>query len=315
MKVIFLKKKVLKRLIIVGVIVLFILLIILGVVCYKKIKGLNGNIEMTINTLDDLKISADGLKYRSKLTKEDFNIDAKNYKNRNQLPKVLSRISTGGGISDGRLDLFYETVNNKDKEYFISSEKQKDMQCFDKECNKAYYMAFDLFFESEEPESIYLTANSYVKHKENKGLENAIRVAFVVEGTTSSKEKEDIQNLSAGINAIIWEPNSDSHTKEAINTTKDVYGEDINDNKLYYRGINSEFNDINIKDIKTSNNFSNISSNIVTKTDFNEDQNLFTIQQGTTKVRVYIWLESRDYDAMFKTRATNLEINLEFKKG
>ena len=70
---------------------------------------------------------------------------------------------------------------------------------------------------------------------------------------------------------------------------------------------------MNLKDIDDSNNYSNISSDIVTKKDFNTDEMLFTIQQGVTKVRVYIWFESNDKDAMFEEKVTNLDINLEFK--
>ncbi len=307
------KKKTLKKLIIVGLILLFFLLIILGVVCVKKIRGMSSNIDITIKTLDTLEVSADGVNYRNKLTKDDLNIDSKVYKNRNQLPNVLTRVSTGGMINEGKLELFQETIKSKGKKNLVSSEELKDTKCYEKECKDNNYIVYDLFFQSDAPETIALTPNSYVKQKKDNGLENAIRVGFVVEGTTSSKEKEDIHNLSAGIKAIIWEPNSDIHTKKAIEFAKEVYDVDINDKTLYYRGISNEFKDMNLKDIDDSNNYSNISSDIVTKKDFNTDEMLFTIQQGVTKVRVYIWLESNDQDAMFEEKVTNLDINLEFK--
>ena len=39
------------------------------------------------------------------------------------------------------------------------------------------------------------------------------------------------------------------------------------------------------------------------------------IQQGITKVRVYIWFESGDKDSLLEKKATNFDINLEFAKA
>ncbi len=289
-----------------------IIITVLVLFIFKNEKD-NGTINMNIKVLDDLKISADGLSYESELTRDDFNIDESVYNNRNQLPDTLSRISTTGGITNGKLDLFYETIKSKKNDYFVSSEKQNDEKCFSKDCTDASYMVYDLFFDSDSPETIALTSNSYVKQKDDNGLENAIRVGFIVEGTTSSKDIKDVYDLEAGIKTIIWEPNSDMHTQEAINFVKDMYDEDLENRKLYYRGINSNFENLNIKEIKTSNNYSDVMANIVTEKDFKDSQRLFTIQQGVTKVRVYIWLESGDSDAMFEKELTNLDINLEFE--
>ncbi len=309
------RKKTLKILIVIGLVLIAVLLVVLSVVCVKKIKGMSSSIDLSVGVIDDLKISADGINYGTKLNKDSFNVTTDIYKSRNQLPDVLSRVSTSGGISDGRLDMYYEILEKDGKEYYVSSEKQKDNRCFAKECKDSYYMAFDVFFEASEPESIALTENSYVKQKKDNGLENAIRIGFVVEGTTSSTDKKDIQGLAAGIKAVIWEPNSDVHTKEAKKITEDVYGEDIEDKVISYRGINSEFNKIKIIDRKSSNNFSNISSDIVTKKEFRNKQSLFMIQQGITKVRVYIWFESGDKDSLLEKKATNFDINLEFAKA
>lgn len=296
-----------------GLILLVIIVIVLILFIVNSIIGTNKKIELKIKTLNNLKVSADGIDYFNELTKENFNIASNVYSNENQLPNVLSRISTNGAVSDGKLDLYYETIKNKDNNYYVSSEKQKDEKCFNNECKNKYYLTFDLFFNSDTPETIVLTKNSYVKQKKDKGMENAIRVAFIVEGTTNSKDTDDIQGLEAGIKAVIWEPNCEDHSKKAINFVRDVYNEELDGQLSYYRGINSTFSGMNIKDIEDSEKYSNVSSSIATTKEFDSSQELFNIQQGTTKVRVYVWFESGDRDSMFETKVSNLDINLELE--
>lgn len=297
-----------------GVVLLLIIIIVLIVGLFKDNNVNNGKINITIKALDNLKISSDAVNYDNVIDNEKLDVSSSVYKNRNQLPNVLYRMSSIGSITDGNLDIFYETVDSEKKDYFLSSEKQKDEKCNNDACNN-HYIVYDLFFSTDMPETIALSPNSYVKQKDDNGMENAIRVGFIVEGTTNSKDLNDVYNLGAGIKTIIWEPNKDMHTKEAINFTKDIYDEDLEDDKLYYRGINSNFNKINIKDVKDSNKFSNVSSTIRTEKEIEEKQNLFTIQQGLTKIKVYIWFEGGDRDSLFETKVSNLDINLEFMKA
>lgn len=283
------------------------------VLLFSRNKFKEGNIDININ-VSDVEISGNGKDFYTSLDKDKLINANDSYGTiKNQLPNTLSRISSIGEVNKGNLVLFYEKVKNNDSGYLLSSEKQSDDKCNNSECSKNYYIAFDLYFKSDEPKNIGLTSKSYVKQKDDNGLENAVRIAFVVEGSTNTGNLNEIQKLSGGINAIIWEPNNDIHTKEAINFAKDVYRQDIDGRIVAYKAINDSFEEININGISKSAKFSNVNPNISTAKDFKNTQNLFVIQQGITKVRVYIWLESRDIDMMFETLATNFDINLDFE--
>ena len=169
-----------------------------------------------------------------------------------------------------------------------------------------------------------------VVHKENGGLsdarnvgiENATRFAFVVEGSTQSTDLNTIQNLktNSNNNVYIWEPNYDSHTESGILNAKNVYNLDITNNyqELPYEGIKSEIP----KNLKVAidkankanypNYFDTVKVSYYTKTNFTNNVEMFSINQGITKLRIYMWLEGQDVDCENDASIGSISLNLQF---
>ncbi len=89
------------------------------------------------------------------------------------------------------------------------------------------FVAFDLFFQSNEAHQIYLTEGSSVAATAggtDSGIQNAARVAFVVEGNVAyGSEPATAQALKNAQTPYIWEPNYDVHTASGIDNARNTY--------------------------------------------------------------------------------------------
>lgn len=289
-------------------------------------------VSVRISALNKLEVSADAKEFGSTVTLLDLQnasyeatVDRKN-----SLPTTFEPVSTIGTLVNGRLDMYHGIasldIDDTSPNYGNTTLIAKSVT--DVDGNHGKYMAFDMYFRSYNQKSIYLGNKSKVTYSGDlEGIENAIRVAFIYEGNVSNIDYdqvdsyiEDVQKLETSDpnNVIIWEPNSDAHTQNGISAAKNYYGLDIeNPNAtLPYKGIKAPievpvainstdetyFGDVNNL-FSTSKNWKNTAS---------ENQHVFDLPVGISKVRIYAWVEGQDVDCENETSGSTFNFNIIF---
>ncbi len=280
------------------------------------------SIDINVATITGLQISVDAIDWGNEVTKEQIVNAYKTYPAaQNQLPDTLSNVSTAGNVTNGKLDMFYGvTSSQKDGSFTLTTIKQEEMQCTgDEECNNSkHYIAFDVFLQVTTPATIAITGNSSVtpqKDAENRGAQNAARVGFVIEGSVPDGAPGAAQALKGGTSSLIWEPNYDMHTREAVDAASRVYGISTTQSggsRLPYKGVNREFQTpVYIDQTDKSSYFTNVNPKVATIQGFTDYQVLMNIPAGVTKVRIYMWLEGQDVDMENHAAASMLTYNVE----
>ncbi len=210
---------------------------------------------------------------------------------------------------------------NKKKEHgYITARKVLDNQ------PRAFnnYIAFDLFFKNvtgspvadnlyfDDGTTAYMTSDS---GEEMQGLVNSLRIGIVKVGTLPvNANPTDIQNLTCQGNceAIIFEPNSKAHTMLSRERAA-KYNLDLRDEERFptYGMIKAG------GPIIVDNNISGSSKidleyfalqNTIYEEDF--DKPLFTVPNGITKARVYVWIEGQDIDSL-ETDSSGAELYID----
>lgn len=178
------------------------------------------------------------------------------------------------------------------------------------------YVAFDIFLSTTQSTQVYFTSNTKVTASgTSSGIENAARVAFIVEGNASAGTAvADIQALkttSVG-NITIWEPNYDAHTATGIANNNSVYSGQNGVTlpasatsgaaQLTYYGVKAPIAAANNVLLASTDStyftqvtptFATTKAGGIPTTDY---QDWITLQAGVTKVRVYMWVEGQDVD-------------------
>lgn len=278
------------------------------------------NKTVTVSTLtvnveaqNGIQISADGTNWKSIVQTTDLTgvHDTTYTDSVNQIPATMEPVSTIGNIDeDGHMEMFYGTVgSNAGGQYILTATKETDT-----EGTTGKYIAFDLFFKVDAATDIYLTTSSGVRttNAEDTGIKNASRIGFVVLGNTAAGSSvETIQGLNAGesANKYIWEPNYDVHTAAAVAHARDTYGETTTTtgaSQLAYSGVKAEIASENNVLVNTSGatayttNYSSYFDTVTvaysTIAGFSTRQQIFRLQAGVTKVRIYMWIEGQDVD-------------------
>ena len=285
-----------------------------------------GLMDVEVRAQNGISISSDATNWKSVLSVLDL-VDAINEypQNINQLPNVLEPVSTVGNVSNGLLDMFYGTAENdpiyNDKYNLTATKTTEERSLFEDSDKK--YLAFDIFIKTYAPTSLYLTTDSGATYKDKSvGIENATRFAFVMEGSTQSIDLQTMQGMKTNNrqDVYIWEPNYDTHTEYGISNARDVYGIDIanNSNPVPYDGIKQEIpGNLKISIDKANKNnyptyFDNVNVAYYTKNNFQENIEVFSINQGVTKIRVYMWIEGQDVDCENNASVGEISLNLQF---
>ena len=185
------------------------------------------------------------------------------------------------------------------------------------------FVAFDLFFQSNEAHKIYLTEGSSVAataNGTNSGIQNAARVAFVVEGNVAyGSEPATAQALKEAQTPYIWEPNFDVHTAAGVDNARNTYQLTTTADgagKLAYVGVKSNITKDNniLLNSKDTKYFADVTTHESPKSGIPAAarMNAFDIKEGITKVRVYMWVEGQDVDCEDKASGGSLSFNLAF---
>ena len=186
------------------------------------------------------------------------------------------------------------------------------------------FIAFDLFFQVTEDTPVYLTsASNVIAVDASKGIENAARVAFVEQGNAAAGTAVGtVQGLKADgkKSAIIWEPNTDVHKPAAVVAALSTYGITTTETgaaRINYNGVKALIpEDANIPlNSADTNYFSAVTpalTSVAAGIPNDAYLQLFTLKAGTTKVRIYMWVEGQDVDCENNASGSSLAYNLQF---
>lgn len=310
---------------------ILVLLLIAILLIASTYAWFTSNRTVTVNSLDvnvaaknGLQISADGTNWKSVLQKDDLlpaNLDATYANNKNQLPDTMEPVSTAGGVTSGELDLYYGTVEAAGNGYSLTTVKETDAKG-----TEGRYIAFDVFLKVDAETKIALTPDSNVRFTDTttKGLENASRVAFLIQGNQATGTAlGTIQGMSGatsfgtGTTTHVWEPNYDVHTAAGVANAQSTYGKTTSETgaaALPYYGVQKAITSgVDITKTETdTTNFAQINPDYKTAKGNTDNYEIFTLSPGITKVRVYMWVEGQDVDCENTASGANIQFNLQF---
>ena len=295
--------------------------------------SLNVKIEtfnMIVSRNSGLSISFDAINYSQSIEiSEEILID----KLKETYPNNLSQWSRNGLIP-----VSSPGIINKDS-YFFEIYRSSGVRYKNRDLSKGYvttvlhkeqqrtpvnnYIAFDLFIKNETgspvSDNLYLTNETEFlmtseSDEEMVGLVNSARIGFVKVGSVPhDTEVEKIQNLQCNndCQSIIYEPNSTNHSKMSIERAK-KFGINLKDENEFptYAYIKAggpfELSDTISGSVGLDLNYFKKQETITTDA-FNEP--LFTIPDGVTKIRVYVWIEGQDIDSL-ETDSNGAEVSI-----
>lgn len=192
------------------------------------------------------------------------------------------------------------------------------------------YIAFDLFIKNETgspiSDNLYLDYDtSFVMTSDSSeemiGLVNSARIGFVKVGSVPlNTPVSTIQNLQCNNDcySIIYEPNSTNHSALSIERAK-KYGINLKEDRDFptyaYKKAGGPFPVANTisGSVNLDYEYFTLQETITDDTAFTEP--LFTVPNGITKVRVYVWLEGQDIDSLeTDSDGADVSISINFVK-
>ena len=280
------------------------------------------SIDVNVSTSQGLQISTDATNWKSIINNDDITGASWNG-SINQLPSganTIVPVSTVGAIDENGLQEMYKgsieagTTNN-----ILVAQKTTESRG-----TSGDFIAFDIFIQSSQDQTVYLTSNSSVVAKgTSTGIENAARVSFITVGHANYGQAPSVaQALRATSSSTkwIWEPNSDVHTPAGVSNALNTYGITVTESgasKVTYRGVKAPIADTDAIPLSpnTNNNFFGDVSTIGTvATGIPTTQYLqaFSAQAGVTKLRIYMWIEGQDVDCEDRASGGSLTFSLQF---
>ena len=176
-----------------------------------------------------------------------------------------------------------------------------------------------------------LTTNSKVTSAaSDKGLQNASRVAFCLLGNgtadtppATAQGWKKAGTLGDGT-TYLWEPNADSHTSLAAASANSTYYGGASTVKagtgqapITYYGVNKAIVAgvplSQVNNGKGGDAFTQVTPTASTNATMDAATQIFTVQQGITKVRVYMWVEGQDVDCDNSASGTDLTFDLQLE--
>ena len=281
-------------------------------------------IDVNVSTSQGLQISTDASNWKSIVTNDD--IKNANWTGcTNQLPEgtgnTIVPVSTAGVVeaSTGYLEIYRGTVE-ADKatgKNFLTAARSLETRG-----TTGDFVVFDLFFQSSQAQTVYLTSESnVVANGTDKGIQNAARVAFIKEGSVAyGSTAASAQAIKGEESKFFWEPNYDVHTASGVANALNVYGISVGQtggSKLTYRGVKAPIakeNQIELDDDTSNSFFGDISTtgSIADGIPTTSYLNAFSVAEGITKVRIYLWIEGQDVDCEDHASGSALSYNLQF---
>ena len=315
-------------------------------------------IDVNVAATNGLEISTDAEEWKTSITKADINAAITKSNNMNQLPAVIVPCSTAGDIDSsnaGHLKMFKGLVNanlNTSGYYITSEAVTEDNLGTD---STKPYIAFDFYLKYEGTtgvsKPVYLDyPGCYVEHlvkdpltnaltidrDGSVGLENAARVAFVLQGSVAVNSDgataRAISGTTSQSNTYLWEPNNDTHTTAAIANAPEFFG--INDlsatySPITYEGMYAVIPEANhdvdlttctsddypefFKALTFGNKLSTYKDYLYHGNNGNgKSLQIFTFEPAIYKLRCYMWVEGQDVDCEDHASGTDIMYNVQF---
>lgn len=283
-------------------------------------------LNVNVRAQGGIEISTDGTSWKNTINVLDIEQARETYPTSiNQIPKTLEPVSTVKSLENGKLKMFYGTVEgNINGNYILSASRSIETESFDEE-STGKFITFDLFLKTSTATDLYLTKESNITYngETSVGIENAVRIAFIEEGNVpNGTNVATIQQLTTNEpnNIYIWEPNYNSHTANGIANAKNTYNITTSENgiQLNYDGITSEISKNlgitpnNANSITYPAYFQRVAVDYYTEKEFTNNKKIFSIKSGITKYRIYMWIEGQDVDCENNASVGNVAFNLQF---
>ena len=253
------------------------------------------SLNVNVSSANGIQISLDAQNWKATLNPSDIVSSAVTTiytTNTNQLPAEVSPVSTiGVGSTAGVFDMYSGEFSQGD------SSKLDTTLLEDNAGTTGKYVAFDLFVKSATAEDIYLNAGSGVTkmgEEDSTGLENAVRIGFLNKGTDSTNTPATARGLAGGTASaqVIWEPNNTSHSTAVINSGAATSGA-----SLSYKGVKAAGTGLTINNTVSFADVATLKTGAtLTSAETTEGNEVFSVEAGITKIRIYIWLEGQDVD-------------------
>lgn len=284
-----------------------------------RVEGMN----VEVATSGNLEISVDAINWKNVINTDELLNSVKNTYPAaiNQIPSEgLYPMSTAGNITDGKLDMFFGKVlvDAYTNEYSLITSKE-----IENHGNGGKFIAFDIFLKVEHQTQVYLTSESQIKSSRltdesvSTGIENATRIAILNHGNGMGAAQ--VQNLKNANHAMIIEPNYDTHTATGIRSAQNlyqIYGLKTSGNAaLQYYGVKANISNPVAINSKIDAYFAIVNPEKKLASNFFNGGNrieIFNLNPGITKLRLYIWIEGQDVDCEDNASGANLKVDLQF---
>lgn len=274
------------------------------------------DIQVNVAAQNGIQISVDGSKWKSIIQTSDITAAHSTYAaSVNQVPSSMEPVSTIGNIdSTGKMEMYYGVVDSDTSgNYTLTATKETEV-----EGTTGKFVAFDLFFKIDQAVNLKLSGGVTVPSgSTDLGIQNASRMAFVVLGNTpSGSPVTTIQALNNGTSSAkyIWELNADKHKDEAITHALDNYNITTTDGSVItnYYGVKAPIETGVALSSTDSAYFGLVTPNYQTTAAQNGVQfDMFSLQAGITKVRIYMWIEGQDIDCENSASGGNIIYTLQ----
>lgn len=304
-------------------------------------------IKLNVEVAESMQISLDGDLWLQSITIDNmrqfygtYSVSSTHQANKNDntnyVPTELKPVSTIGEVANGKLQFMKGEavtsgiVTSVTATPCSETDLLKTATITERETGNSNhsYLVFDMYlrnYSAKESDNLQLNKDSRIwvsasdtesqegKGKEGTGLENCVRVGFVVYENTAdiTASSSEIRSLtSSGTNAkvSIWEPNDLEHIQEVIynssrgvtaNATMPTYGIKHSETAVTLTDIEAT-SGANIAEQKTMKPTYSKTTGTISATNMTDINNSEIMLQGNkiTKVRVYIWLEGQDVDCI-----------------
>ena len=284
------------------------------------------NIDVNVTAADGIQISTDAENWKTVVSNADI---LKGYPgDTNMWSGVMSPVSTIKlPNSDGKLDMYLGEVKSDENDTTEAGRFEltaTNIYANETHSNETtgnhHYIVFDVFLKLDKASDVYLGIGSGVSAiDDDKGIKNAARIAFLKGGNgLATASVTSLQNLGYATSAdriTIIEPNADVHTSAGIIQAQTYYAnysgvasiQGTGSATISYDGVKTNITAANniplINTNATDNpNFFATVTTVAQPVSFRTDTAgnnylLFpNLEDGVTKVRVYLWVEGQDVD-------------------
>ena len=290
-------------------------------------------INVQIAASSGLQISTNASDWKTLITNTDISSPTGYSGHTNQLPSELAPVSTAGTVTSGKMNFFKGTVEG-DQDNGGAMSLTASASPAEAAGTSGDYIAFDIFLKVDDAAGadIFLTNGSGVtvtSGEADKGLQYAARYGVLPLGNTASTSNAaTAQALNTAGTPIIVEPNYDAHTNTGVSNASTYYNQTTTAGTsgvayVPYKGVKAAianpiilvntnpggtasatyFQDVSTV-YKTNVAYSNAGStyaaykgsSAAVGTLESHLLNIFHLETGITKMRVYMWVEGQDVD-------------------